>query len=507
MRHDAGSNVPGNRAVGPQARGARPARVMTGRRMPARAWVIALAVFTAMAGLTSGCGGNSTAGALQDRLLSVADLPAGWSAVPVNPRSAQTSAPCLSSLTANPKGWTYATAAFVQGTAIPALTEVLATGPQAPQRWQSLARAMARCRTATLTIEGTKVKATVRPLPFPRIASTSSAYAWGFTISGIKIGFDLLLFETGTYAGYLTYSGLGPPTAATVRAFADAAVAKTETGSTAPVPDQVSITSAPVQTARTTLGTIAYRSAGSGPPLVMITGYSGTMEGWDRRFIDTVAQHYHVVIFDNAGIGQTQALPAPLSIDAMANQTSALIAALGLKRPDILGWSMGSMIAQALAVLHPDQVRRLILCASYPGNGTAIRPPQQAINAFTSGDTQQVMADLFPADQAAAQNTYLAAISSYPAAPGAPARTVTAQRHAVDQWWAGLDPAGQQSAKIAVPTLIADGTADRLDPLANSRTLTRLIPGAKLTLYPDASHAFLFQDQAAFIALIESFLG
>ena len=84
---------------------------------------------------------------------------------------------------------------------------------------------------------------------------------------------------------------------------------------------------------------------------------------------------------------------------------------------------------------------------------------------------------------------------------------MTAQGHAVDQWWAGLDPAGQQSAKIAVPTLIADGTADRLDPLANSRTLARLIPGAKLTLYPDASHAFLFQDQAAFIPLIESFLG
>ena len=88
------------------------------------------------------------------------------------------------------------------------------------------------------------------------------------------------------------------------------------------------------------------------------------MESWDRRFVDALAQRYHVVIFDNAGVGQTAALPAPLSIDAMANQTSALIAALGLGRPDVLGWSMGSMIAQALAVLHPDQVRRLVLCAS-----------------------------------------------------------------------------------------------------------------------------------------------
>jgi len=152
-------------------------------------------------------------------------------------------------------------------------------------------------------------------------------------------------------------------------------------------------------------------------------------------------------------------------------------------------------------------VRRLVLCASYPGNGTAVPPSRQAINALTSNDPQQVMADLFPAGQTAAQNAYLAAISSYPAAPAAPANTVTAQGNAVDQWWAGSDPAGTQTATIAVPTLIADGTADRLDPPANSHTLARLIPGAKLTLYPDAGHAFLFQDQAAFVPQIESFTG
>ena len=94
-----------------------------------------------------------------------------------------------------------------------------------------------------------------------------------------------------------------------------------------------------------------------------------------------------------------------------------------------------------------------------------------------------------------------------PVPPGAPAGTVTAQGHAIDQWWAGTDPAGQRVAQITAPTLIADGAADRLDPLANSHALAGLIPEAKLTLYPDAGHAFLFQDQAAFLPLIESFLG
>jgi len=496
-------------AGGRTPRSCRAPRVARHRGLGAvrHARAVALALLAAMAVLTVGCGGNSTQAALQDHLLSVADLPAGWSAAPENPGTVQTSAPCLSGLAANLKGLTYAAVAFVQGTAIPTLKEVLATGPQARQTWRNVAQALARCRTATITITGNKATATIQPLPLPRMASVSSAYAWAFTIAGIRIGFDLVLFETGMDTGYLAYADLGAPPVGTVQAFVTAAVAKARTGSTPPVPGTVSIASTPVRIAHTTLGTVAYRAIGSGPPLVLITGYGATMEGWDRTFVDALAQHYHVVIFDNAGVGQTQPLPGPLSIDTMANQTSALIAALGLQQPDVLGWSMGSMIAQALAVLHPAQVRRLVLCASYPGNGTALRPSQQAINALNSGNTQQVMADLFPPGQTGAQNTYLASISSYPSAQGTPAGTVTAQGHAIVAWWDGTDPAGRLAGTIAVPTLISDGTADRLDPLANSYALADLIPGARLMLYPDAGHAFLFQDQAAFVALIEAFVG
>ncbi len=483
-----------------------PAGLVTRAHLPRRAWAGGLAVLVAATALTSGCGGNSTASALQDHLLSVSDLPTGWSPAPVNPASVRTNAPCLSGLPADSQGFTHAAAAFVQGTAIPSLVEVLATGPRAKPRWRSLSRALAHCHTATITIAGKKAPVTITPLSIPGAATTTAAYAWTFTITGIHFGTDLVLFQTGKDTGYLTYSDLGTPAIATVRAFLAAAVAKAQTGTTAPIRGEASIASAPARAARTQLGTVAYRAIGSGPPLVLITGYGGTMESWDRLFVDTLAQRYHVVIFDNAGVGHTQALPAPLSIDAMASQASALISALGLHRPDVLGWSMGSMIAQALAVLHPDQVRRLVLCASYPGNGTAIRPSQAAIAALNSANPHKVMSVLFPPGQAAAQNTYLASTSSYPAAPAAPASTVTAQGHAVDQWWAGTDPAGQQSATITAPTLIADGTADQLDPLTNSHTLAGLIPGAKLTLYPSAGHAFLFQDQAAFLPLTESFL-
>jgi pimeloyl-ACP methyl ester carboxylesterase len=476
-----------------------------------RHWRVSVAagsvVLAAAALLTTGCGGSGTGDSAQSRLLSAADLPAGWSATPVHPKDIQASAPCLSGLPADPKGFTYAAAAFVEGTSIPSLGEVLATGPQAQPMWQSLDSSLARCQTATLTVAGDKAPVAIRPLSFPRIGSWSSAYSWTLTFSGIPVDVDLLLFRAGGYEGSLTYTSVGTPAVATVQAFADAAVAKAEHGSTTSVPSSVSITSVPVQTVATKLGPVAYRVIGNGPPLVLIAGYGTTMEGWDPRFVASLARHYRVVIFDNAGIGGTATLPGPLSADAMANQTSALITALGLGRPDVLGWSMGGMIAQALAVLHPDQVNRLVLSASYPGNGTTTRPAQQAIAALETGDEQQVMADLFPANQVGAGNAYLAATSSYPAAPAVPAAVLAAQRHVIDAWWAGQDPAGTRAATITAPTLIGDGAADRLDPAGNSHTLAGLIPGAELTLFPDAGHAFLFQDQAAFIPQIESFLG
>jgi pimeloyl-ACP methyl ester carboxylesterase len=84
---------------------------------------------------------------------------------------------------------------------------------------------------------------------------------------------------------------------------------------------------------------------------------------------------------------------------------------------------------------------------------------------------------------------------------------IAKQRQAIDAWWAGTDPAGQHASAITVPTLIADGADDQADPPVNSHTLAGLIPGARLTFYPDAGHAFLFQDEAAYVPVIESFLA
>jgi pimeloyl-ACP methyl ester carboxylesterase len=159
------------------------------------------------------------------------------------------------------------------------------------------------------------------------------------------------------------------------------AVSACGSSSVKPTAATASVVSAPVRVAHTRLGAVGYRVVGSGPPLILIMGYGWTMEDWDPRLVHALAQHNRVVMFDNSGVGRTQQLPPPLTIDAMADQTSALIDTLGLGRPNVLGWSMGGMIAQALAVLHPAQVRRLVLCATYPGTGAAVVPSATARQA------------------------------------------------------------------------------------------------------------------------------
>jgi pimeloyl-ACP methyl ester carboxylesterase len=456
---------------------------------------------------------------LQSHLLSVSDLPYGWSAAPVASTKGQvTTSPCGAALVAvlsppgglsapglaeSPLGPTYGTASFVEGAGLPSLRESLASGAQSEGAWLRFSAVLASCRAATFVYKSTKVEATGNPLAFTRLGLSSSAYAWVVRVAGAPTGadVDLVLFHTANYYGYLSFLDVGPLQVSTVTAFARAAVAKATNGSTVPVPAALSIASALVQTVHTTLGTVGYRSIGDGPPLVMVNGWSGTMEGWDPLLVDSLAQDYRVITFDNAGIGRTQSLPAPLTVDAMADQTAAFIDALHLGRPSVLGWSMGTEIVQALAVLHPSVVRALVLCAPYPGNGAVVLPPRAIL--YASNDPTA----LFPANQSGAESIYYGAIASYPKAPPAPEATDAAQLTASQQWWAGGDPAGHLVAQITAPTLLADGTDDRLDPTANVHLLARLIPGATLKLYPDTGHAFLFQDDTAFAAMVESFLS
>jgi pimeloyl-ACP methyl ester carboxylesterase len=294
-----------------------------------------------------------------------------------------------------------------------------------------------------------------------------------------------------------------------VAALAGTALVGTGTVGAAPVeaaPAPPDIAAAPTQVAQTALGAVGYREIGHGPTLVMITGFSASMDDWAPYFVDALAEHFRVVVFDNAGVGQTAALPAPLSVPEMAAQTSALITTLHLGRCDVLGWSMGGLIAQSLATTDPHQVHRLVLAATQAGTGGAAPVPAAVQAALESGNPTEILSVLFPADQVAAANRYLAGILTYPDFYTAPATVLTEQQTAIDQWFAGDDPSGRDPGAIRARTLVADGTDDVVDPVSNDRMLAGLIPRARLVLYPDAGHAFLFQDSGRFAALLDSFL-
>jgi len=266
------------------------------------------------------------------------------------------------------------------------------------------------------------------------------------------------------------------------------------------------VVTARTRVAHTGRGTVGYREVGSGSPLVLIMGFSGSMDYWAPSLVDALAAHHTVIVFDNAGVGRTAAGKPPLTITAMARQTSALIAALHLTHPAVLGWSMGGMVAQALAVLHPEQVSALILAATQAGTGTSRPIPPGPAAALASPNPAAALSVIFPTDQTAAAQAYVKGILQYKPFYSASAAVKTDQTAAISRWMAGRDPAGRKLGTVRLPTLVADGTRDELDPTANDHLLARTIHGAKLVLYPDAGHAFLFQDAPTFAERIDRFL-
>jgi pimeloyl-ACP methyl ester carboxylesterase len=268
-----------------------------------------------------------------------------------------------------------------------------------------------------------------------------------------------------------------------------------------------SIATTPAQVAQTPRGSVGYRSVGSGAPLVLIMGFGSSMEDWEPGFVDALARTHRVVIFDNAGIGKSKALASKLTISGMADQTSALIKALSLGKADVLGWSMGGMIAQALTVRHPGDVGHLVLSATQPGTGKAHEIPKAAAKALASASPDEFLAALYPDNQKAALKLYTDGIARYKDRSTVPDTLYGLQRAAINGWLAGSEPTGKRVKSVTVATLAADGAEDRFNPVFNTRLLAKLFRNSKLEIYKDAGHAFLFQPDTKYVTRVNAFLA
>ncbi len=257
--------------------------------------------------------------------------------------------------------------------------------------------------------------------------------------------------------------------------------------------------------------TFAYRTLGPslGIPLVLLQHFRGTMDGWDPLLVDALAYERPVVLFDNRGIGRTTGT-TPNNVAAMARDAAAFIDALDDKRIDLLGFSIGGMIAQQLLIDRPDLVRNAILVATGPRPSVDVFPHAVERAATTIPSDASSLLSLFftqtPTSQAAGHR-YLERMMLRTAREPATNETVMhAQLVAIHEW---ADNAQNADALGGVrqPVLVVNGSHDVMIPTINSYTLSQQLPNAELIIYPDAGHGSLFQYPERFAADAARFLA
>ena len=259
----------------------------------------------------------------------------------------------------------------------------------------------------------------------------------------------------------------------------------------------------------------AYRTFGaaSAVPLLLCQRFRGTMDDWDPLFLDALAAERRVIIFDNVGVGRSSG-ESPQSIADMAEYAAAFVRALELDQIDLLGWSMGGAVAQALALARPSMVRRLIVAGSGPGGIPGNQPmSDRVIQTATKpvNEDEDFLYLFFDGTDARreAGRKYLARLGHRLEAPSPATRmeTVRAMALALGDWRAGKNSAFAQLAELKQPTLVANGVHDVMVGAYDSFVMSQHLPDAELLLYSDAGHGFLFQHAERFAERVNLFLA
>jgi pimeloyl-ACP methyl ester carboxylesterase len=258
----------------------------------------------------------------------------------------------------------------------------------------------------------------------------------------------------------------------------------------------------------------AYRDTGEGNmPLVLLQHFRGNLDSWDPALIDELAAARRVIAFDNAGVGGSTGT-TPHLVEHMAHDAIAFITAMGFTQVDILGFSIGSFIAQDIALIRPDLVRSLILASAAPKGATGTHGwAPEVIGAVGKLATKpEEYLDVFfarsPSSRQAGQQA-LGRMYARTADRDKPTTWATrnAQYDAVCTWGIPDHAALQRLTAIRQPVFVANGDSDPMIPPRYSHLIAGLVPDASIKIYPDAAHGFLFQHYAEFAADVAEFLA
>jgi len=254
-----------------------------------------------------------------------------------------------------------------------------------------------------------------------------------------------------------------------------------------------------------------HASAGS-VPLVFFQHFRGTLDSWDPRLIDTIAAKREVILVDNVGVGGSTGT-TPSTVQQMALDAIDFIDALKLPRYDLFGFSLGGEVAQEVALRRPWQVRRVVLAATGPQGGVDQRASDPGILQRTLKDNPGPEDYLFlffknTATSQAAGGEFLQRLGERTTDHDAPSSLAT-RDHQLTAWSEWGIPDKSKLVRLHAlfqPTLVADGESDILMPAKNSHLLAKYLPDARLHIYPDAGHGFLYQYAVKFGTEVNTFL-
>jgi pimeloyl-ACP methyl ester carboxylesterase len=260
----------------------------------------------------------------------------------------------------------------------------------------------------------------------------------------------------------------------------------------------------------------AYRDLGDGgseAPLVLLNHFRGNLDNWDPALVDALAVSRRVITFDNAGVGGSTGV-TPDTIGQMARDAIAFLAALDLGIVDLLGFSIGSFVAQEIALIRPALVRRVILASSAPQGAAGMHGWAPAVIGAVgkpqTGPEEYIGVFFTPSPSSrkaggeSVQRQYARSEDRDTATSWA---TREAQYDAVCTWGIPDHSSLERVAAIRQPVFVANGDSDPMILPQYSYLLAGLIPQARLKIYPDSAHGFLFQHHAEFAADVEEFLS
>jgi pimeloyl-ACP methyl ester carboxylesterase len=261
----------------------------------------------------------------------------------------------------------------------------------------------------------------------------------------------------------------------------------------------------------------AYRDTGpeasGGLPLILFQHFRGNLDSWDPALIDALATDRRVIAFDNAGVGGSTGT-TPNTVEQMAYDAIAFIAAMDAGQVDLLGFSIGSFIAQQVALTRPAIVRRLVLASAAPQGAAGMHGwAPEVIGAIGTPETSPVeyLGVFFARSPSSRQAGQEAMQRMYARAEDRDAATTWATREAqydaVCTWGIPDHALLQRLSCLQMPVFVANGDSDPMILPHYSYLLAGLIPQAQVKIYPDSAHGFLFQHHAEFAADVEAFLS